>query len=209
MGEKAKRKQVTALRWNPLYADLFAVGFGSYDFMRQGTGVICCYSLKNTRYPEYVFNTDAGVCCLDWHTLHPALIAVGLYDGQVLVYDVRTKNKKPIYASTVRTNKHTDPVWEVRWNTDESSGVLNFFSISSDGRVSNWFLMKNKLESEELMELKLVSGTASNSEDDEASLTGLAGGLCFESTSAPSHSVDSTWRRMRVTRWLCTLFVGT
>jgi len=185
--EKAKRKQVTSLKWNPRYADLFAVGFGSYDFMRQGTGVICCYSLKNTRYPEYVFNTDAGVCCLDWHPLHPALLAVGLYDGQVLVHDVRARTKKPIYASTVRTNKHTDPVWEVRWNTDESSGTLNFFSIASDGRVSNWLLMKNKLESEELMELKLVSGTATNSEDDEASLTGLAGGLCFDFHKKSEH----------------------
>merc|ERR1719248_433526 len=185
--EKAKRKQVTSIKWNPLYNDLCAVGFGSYDFNRQGTGVICCYSLKNTRYPEYVFNTDAGVCSLDWHPRHPALLAVGLYDGTVLVYDVRARNKKPIYASTVRTNKHTDPVWEVRWNTDESSGVLNFFSISSDGRVSNWFLMKNKLESEELMELKLVSGTASNSEDDEASLTGLAGGLCFDFHKQSEH----------------------
>lgn len=131
--EKAKRKQVTSIKWNPRYSDLCAVGFGSYDFMRQGTGVICCYSLKNTRYPEYVFNTDAGVCSLDWHPLHPALLAVGLYDGTVLVYDVRARTKKPIYASTVRTNKHTDPVWEVHWNVDESSGTLNFFSISSDG----------------------------------------------------------------------------
>jgi len=178
--EKAKRKQVTAIKWNPRYIDLCAVGFGSYDFMRQGTGVICCYSLKNTRYPEYVFNTDAGVCSLDWHPLHPALLAVGLYDGTVLVYDVRAKTKKPIYLSTVRTNKHTDPVWEVRWNVDESSGTLNFFSISSDGRVSNWLLMKNKLESEEVMELKLISGTSTSGEDDETSLTGLAGGLCFD-----------------------------
>merc|ERR1719199_1264129 len=45
--EKAKRKQVTSIKWNPLYNDLCAVGFGSYDFNRQGTGVICCYSLKN------------------------------------------------------------------------------------------------------------------------------------------------------------------
>jgi len=154
--------------------------------MRQGTGVICCYSLKNTRFPEYVFNTDAGVCSLDWHPLHPALLAVGLYDGTVLVYDVRARTKKPIYNSTVRTNKHTDPVWEVRWNTDESSGTLNFFSISSDGRVSNWFLMKNKLESEEVMELKLISNTASN-EDDETSLTGLAGGLCFDFNKQSDH----------------------
>ena len=27
---------------------------------------------------------------------------------------------------------------QVRWNNDESTGALNFYSISSDGRVSNW-----------------------------------------------------------------------
>ena len=48
----------------------------------------------------------------DWHPAHPAVLAVGLYDGTVLVYDVRARTKKPIYQSTVRTNKHTDPVWE-------------------------------------------------------------------------------------------------
>jgi dynein intermediate chain 1 len=185
--EKAKRKQVTCIKWNPKYNDLCAVGFGSYDFMKQGTGVICCYSLKNTRFPEYVFNTDAGVCSIDWHPNHPAVLAVGLYDGTVLVYDVRAKMKKPIYQSTVRTNKHTDPVWEVRWNTDESSGSLNFFSVSSDGRVSNWFLMKNKLESEEVMELKLVSGSGSGGDDDETSLAGLAGGLCFDFNRRSEH----------------------
>lgn len=185
--EKAKKKMVTCIKWNPHYSDLCAVGFGSYDFMRQGTGVICCYSLKNTRFPEYVFNTDAGVCSLDWHPAHPAVLAVGLYDGTVLVYDVRARTKKPIYQSTVRTNKHTDPVWEVRWNNDESTGALNFYSISSDGRVSNWFLLKNKLESEEVMELKLM-GSPGTGEEDETSLAGLAGGLCFDFHSHSDHS---------------------
>jgi len=185
--EKVKRKQVTSIRWNPKYTDLFAVGFGSYDFMRQGSGCICCYSLKNTRYPEYVFNTDAGVCSLDWHPTRPALLAVGLYDGTVLVYDVRARTKKSIYASTIRTNKHTDPVWEVRWNAKEETGTLSFYSISADGRVSTWLLMKDKLESEELMALKLISdgaGAASNGggngEEEDTGLSGLAGGLCFD-----------------------------
>lgn len=31
--------QVTAMCWNPLYLDLFAVGYGSYDFLRQSSGV--------------------------------------------------------------------------------------------------------------------------------------------------------------------------
>mmetsp|Transcript_40247 Transcript_40247/g.105685 ORF Transcript_40247/g.105685 Transcript_40247/m.105685 type:complete len:655 (+) Transcript_40247:43-2007(+) len=183
--EKAKRKQVTCIRWNPKYKDLFAVGFGSYDFMRQSGGVICCYSLKNTRHPEYLYTADCGVCCLDWHPTQAAVLAVGLYDGTVVVHDVRAKTKKPIYSSTVRTNKHSDPVWEVRWNADDSLGTLNFFSISSDGRVSNWILMKNKLESEEVMELKLMSGVAAD--DDETSLTGLAGGLCFDFNKQSEH----------------------
>ena len=37
------RFQVTCIKWNPHYSDLCAVGFGSYDFMRQGSGVICSW----------------------------------------------------------------------------------------------------------------------------------------------------------------------
>ena len=71
------------------------------------------------------------------------------------VYDIRSKVKKAIYQSTVRTKKHTDPVWQVRWDPDTSKNY-NFYSISSDGRVTNWILMKNKLEPEEIIKLKLV-----------------------------------------------------
>jgi dynein intermediate chain 1 len=34
---------------------------------------------------------------------------------------------------------------------------MAFYSISSDGRVTNWNLMKNKLEPEEVIKLKLVT----------------------------------------------------
>jgi dynein intermediate chain 1 len=60
--------------------------------------------------------------------------------------------------STIRTNKHTDPVWQVRWAQEDLSENLNFYSVSSDGRVTNWALLKNKLEAEETMRLKLVTG---------------------------------------------------
>lgn len=57
ISDKTKKKEVTALTWNPRYHDLFAVGYGSYNFMKRTTGLICCYSLKNTRFPEYFFTT--------------------------------------------------------------------------------------------------------------------------------------------------------
>ena len=110
--EKSRKKHVTAIQWNPKYKDLFVVGYGSYDFLKQNTGLICAYTIKNPTWPEYSYSTDSGVMCLDFHPNHPALLAVGLYDGTVMVYDIRIKgNNKPIYMSSVRTAKHTDPVW--------------------------------------------------------------------------------------------------
>jgi len=181
--EKSRRKHVTAMTWNPRYKDLFAVAYGSYDFLRQTTGLICCFTIKNPTWPEYSFTTESGVMCIDYHPTCPALIAVGCYDGTVMVFDIRLKsNNKPIYQSTVRTAKHTDPVWQVRWQADDAAKNLSFYSISSDGRVTNWILMKNKLEAEEIVKLKLVVDQDKELADNkkEAFLYGLAGGMCFD-----------------------------
>ncbi|KAL7550236.1 hypothetical protein ACHAWF_013476 [Thalassiosira exigua] len=176
---RANRKQVTSLCWNPRYNDMFAVGYGSYDFMRQGTGMVCCFSLKNTSYPEYVISTESGVMCLDFHPQHPSLLAVGCYDGTVLAYDISNGTSKPIYSSSLRSGKHSDPVWQVYWH---DSGCLskefNFYSISSDGKVANWTMNKNELKMEPIMHLKLINPTKDDS--DEPTLSGLAGGCSFD-----------------------------
>ena len=100
-----------------------------------------------------------------------------------MVYDIRIKgNNKPIYQSTVRTQKHTDPVWQVRWSTDDITKNMSFYSISSDGRVTTWNLMKNKLEPEEVIKLKLVQEQDKELSDSkkDAFVYGLAGGMCFD-----------------------------
>lgn len=181
--EKSRRKHVTSICWNPRYKDLFAVGYGSYDFLKQSSGLICCYTIKNPTWPEYSFTTESGVMCLDYHPKYPALLAVGCYDGTVMVFDIRLKgNNKPIYQSTVRTAKHTDPVWQVHWQAEDANKNLSFYSISSDGRVTSWTLMKNKLEAEEVIKLKLVIDQDKELVENkkEAFLYGLAGGMCFD-----------------------------
>lgn len=176
--ERTKRKQVTTLCWNPSYPDLFAVAYGSYDFMRQGSGMVCCFSLKNTSHPEYMFSTESGVMCLDFHPNYQSLLAVGCYDGTVMVFDVRQKVNRAIYSSSIRTGKHTDPVWQVHWQVEDMAKELNFFSISSDGQVASWIMSKNELKMEPVMQLKLVSNTRDDPE--EVNLSGLAGGCCFD-----------------------------
>lgn len=59
---------------------------------------------------------------------------------------------------------------------------MSFYSISSDGRVTNWHLMKNKLEAEEVVKLKLVVDESKDmgEKKKEAFQYGLAGGMCFD-----------------------------
>jgi dynein intermediate chain 1 len=192
---KTNKKQVTSICWNPRYRDLFAVGYGSYEFQKNtSNGAICVFTLKNPSFPEYYFETPSEVMCLEFHPQHSALLAVGLYNGTVMVFDIRIKGLKnnPIYQSTVRTKKHTDPVWEVHWNKKEANRELAFFSISSDGRITKWTLMKNKLEPEDIIRLKMVAPPAQKGEtrvdlDEEMALSGYAGGMCFSFNKNNDH----------------------
>ena len=271
---------------------MFAVGYGSFDFVKQMSGLICwyaffgfpksghkvfisqlvtfsihrdtqhvnpfpctnrSYSLKNPSHPEYAFTTDSGVMCLDFHPQHSSLLCVGLYDGSVLVYDVRNKGaalglpqiqahcfisqlvtvrtdysdclsihrpihaqyatdtffiqrkaNRPIRRCDVKTGKHTDPVWQVKWAPlDLSEKDLKFYSVSSDGRVTRWQMSKSELVFQDVMELKLVSDTGGEGDDvsvkgeldendtyageNDASLGALAGGCCVDFNKQQDH----------------------
>ncbi|NXR59428.1 DNAI1 protein, partial [Rhadina sibilatrix] len=143
--EKTKKLAVTAISWNPKYKDLFAVGYGSYDFMKQGQGMLLLYTLKNPSFPEYSFNSESGVMCLDFHSDHPYLLAVGFYDGNVAIYNLKKASSQPSYKSSAKSGKHTEPVWQVKWQKDDMDNNSNFFSVSSDGRIVSWTLVKNEL----------------------------------------------------------------
>ncbi|NWS22821.1 DNAI1 protein, partial [Pachyramphus minor] len=143
--EKTKKLAVTAISWNPKYKDLFAVGYGSYDFMKQGHGMVLLYTLKNPSFPEYIFSSNSGVMCLDFNSEHPHLMAVGFYDGNVAIYSLRKETSQPSYKSSAQSGKHSGPVWQVKWQKDDMDNNSNFFSVSSDGRIVSWTLVKNEL----------------------------------------------------------------
>ena len=164
------------------------MGYGSFDFVRQCSGLICVYSLKNPSYPEYIFTAESGVMCLDFHPQHSSLLAVGCYDGSILVFDIRDKVNRPIYQTTNKSGKHTDPVWQVSWQEEDLSKSLQFYTVSSDGKVSLWTLMKNgELEQQEVMELKPVSNEVASDLDEEAALGTLNGGCSFDFNKTSDH----------------------
>eukprot|EP01135_Chromosphaera_perkinsii_P007948 Nk52_evm20s1073 gene=Nk52_evmTU20s1073 len=191
--DKTKHKTVTSLCWNPHYHDMFAAGYGSYDFLKQGGGLLCCFTLKNPSHPSYIYSTESGVMCIDFNSQHPSLIAVGLYDGSVAIYDLQKKSPKPIAQSTTKSGKHTDPVWQVAWQEDDLDKNLNFFSVSSDGRVTSWTLVKSELHNMDVIELKM-NGHPKEAEpniDGEVSedmqLFGLQCGTAFDFSKVTDH----------------------
>lgn len=83
------------------------------DFNKQGAGMLVFYSLKNPSFPEFIYRTPSGVLCLDINEQFSYLVAVGFYDGCVAVYNLKKEETEPVYKSSVRTGKHTGPVWQV------------------------------------------------------------------------------------------------
>ncbi|XP_016368021.1 dynein intermediate chain 1, axonemal [Sinocyclocheilus rhinocerous] len=154
--DKAKSLSVTALCWNHKYNDLFAVGLGSHEFTQQGGGMLLFYTLKNPSYPEFIFNTASGVMCLDIHEHLSYLVAVGLYDGCVAVYNLKKKTDQPIYNSRASSGKHTSAVMQVKWQKDDLDSNHNFISVSADGRVVSWTLVKHELVFTDIIKLPVI-----------------------------------------------------
>ncbi|NXO95901.1 DNAI1 protein, partial [Certhia brachydactyla] len=176
--EKTKKLAVTAISWNPKYKDLFAVGYGSYDFLKQGHGMLLLYSLKNPSFPEYSFSSESGIMCLDFHTDHPHLLAVGFYDGNVAIYNLRKASSQPSYKSSAKSGKHTEPVWQVKWQKDDMDNNSNFFSVSSDGRIVSWTLVKNELVHMDVIKLSADETTMQGPEGLQ--LQTLGSGTSFD-----------------------------
>ncbi|KXS13868.1 hypothetical protein M427DRAFT_45369 [Gonapodya prolifera JEL478] len=186
-----RKKQVTSVSWSPKFSDMLAVGYGSYDFVKQGPGEVAVFSFKNPSYPEWLWEADSGVMCLDFHPQHPSLLAVGLYDGTVLVYDLQDKSAAPLLRSQGRAGKHSDPVWQVRWQRDDLDDNANFCSISSDGRVTGWTVLKNELAYTDIIRIvNQPEGGATHAGDvpeEESKFMDAGGGCCLDFSKTDEH----------------------
>ena len=184
---------VTCMAWNRVNTDLMAAGYGSTvtEDDKHG-GVIRCWSLKNPIAPERVItlDTDAGVSSMSFSESHPSLLAVGMTDGTLALYDVRAHGNSPALKSAVNAGQHTGTVWDVRWiqkGKDRGEGLM---SVSADGHVMEWAIKKGLERSADLMKLKRVPnqnsegvsilGGGRGANPREALLSRQSGGMTFD-----------------------------
>lgn len=91
-----------------LFADEF-----SYNCKGNTKGMACLFSLRNPSFPEFVLQTNSSICCIDIHPTHPHMVAVGLSDGNVAVFNLQIKNQNPSHMSNARNGKHQGWVCQV------------------------------------------------------------------------------------------------
>ena len=179
--DRAKKLEITSLCWNAAYKDLFAAGFGTYNFYQQDSthvnGVVCIFSLKNPSYPEYLCHAGSGVTAVDIHPIHPHMLAIGMADGNVAVFNLQKNNGKPSYISTAKNGKHQDIVWQVKWAKDNLDGYLNFYSVSGDGRVTNWTIVKTALWFNDILNIQFNKQLANFAVENSKTLL-RDGGRC-------------------------------
>ncbi|XP_074640566.1 dynein axonemal intermediate chain 4-like [Tubulanus polymorphus] len=183
-----KGRNVSCIAWNRINPDLLAVGYGQFEFTGQKTGLVCCWSLKNPEFPERIYTCSAGVTAMDFSATNPNLLAVGLYDGRLEIFNVRSTKDEPILDSFESEGKHINPVWQLKWiekergSGEERAEVL--VSVSTDGRVTQWSIRKG-FECYDLMKLKRVTpkeGQGSQKKDrkGDSLISRYSGGYCFD-----------------------------
>uniref|UniRef100_A0A8C5T0V9 Dynein axonemal intermediate chain 4 n=1 Tax=Laticauda laticaudata TaxID=8630 RepID=A0A8C5T0V9_LATLA len=182
-----KGNNVSCMAWNKLNADLLAVGYGQFRFQEQKKGLACCWSLKNPMWPERIYHCVHGVTALDFSTANPNLLAVGLFNGTIEVYNVQSRNQTLVLDNSESHDKHLGPVWQLRWveqdrgTSGEDKGEI-LVSISADGRITKWFVRKG-LSCTDLMKLKRTTAEKKKSgaeRKSEALISRQAPGLCFD-----------------------------
>lgn len=114
--EQTLGRPIASLRWNYVNRNILAVGYGARDNSEIKNGLVFLWSAKNPANParRYVFNSQ--VSDLDWSRDRPNLLAVGFYNGEILVIDV----SKPDINIIRRSQKDIDspsnsPHWQVQW----------------------------------------------------------------------------------------------
>ncbi|CAF0935037.1 unnamed protein product [Adineta ricciae] len=191
--EITNNKNVSALTWNHQNSDLLAVGYGPFEYNDQRNGLVCCWCLKNQDFPERFYHTPSAVTTVAFSVKFPSLLAVGLFDGTVNVYNVQNNIDKALLDTEEVPGKHTAPVWQLYWlgvekSRDDDTGEV-LMSVSTDGRVTQWLLRKG-FESNDYMKLKRILSKQTiqrrdNSKEvkipkSENLLYRQSGGLCFD-----------------------------
>ncbi len=147
------------------FGKCFCMFFVSSSFFFFTLNLIC------KKHPERVLKTVTAVTSVSFSTASASLLAVGLLDGSIMIYDLRKRQNTPVlqngyvsflvlYSLTIlllcREIQHHDPVWDLKWVDRGAERGESLVSVSTDGRILMWDIKKGLEVRSELMRLRRV-----------------------------------------------------
>ncbi|KAM4532952.1 cytoplasmic dynein 2 intermediate chain 2 isoform 2-T2 [Fundulus diaphanus] len=105
---------------------------------------VCLWNLDRRslrpKQADLVLDVPAAVTSVCCHPKQPALIAGGLYNGEVVVWDT-SRTQDPVLAQTgMSADSHREPVYQVVWVPLQKKGEFGVLSSSSGGEVLLWLV---------------------------------------------------------------------
>ena len=92
------------ISWNRKIVDIIAVGYGFNS--EEDKGLVCVWNIKNLEYPERVYQLPFSVTSCDFSGQSPNLLAVGLANGIVHVFNVASKKKESALDTVGMIGRH-------------------------------------------------------------------------------------------------------
>ncbi|XP_029371446.1 cytoplasmic dynein 2 intermediate chain 2 isoform X2 [Echeneis naucrates] len=134
---------VTSVSWT-CTGSVIACAYGRIDEGHWGTerSYLCTWNLNSQslrpRQADLVIDVHTAITVLSCHPEKPALIAGGLYSGEVVIWDT-SRTQDPVLALTgMSADSHREPIYQVAWVPLQEKGEFGVLSAGSGGRVLLW-----------------------------------------------------------------------
>ncbi|XP_031143212.1 WD repeat-containing protein 34 [Sander lucioperca] len=144
-GAQERDLHVTSVSWS-CTGSVIACAYGRIDDGDWSTerSCVCTWNLDrrglNPKQADLVIDVPTAVTALCCHPNQPALIAGGLYSGEVVVWDT-SRTPDPLLVQTgMSADSHKEPVYQVAWVPLQKKGEFGVLSASSGGRVLLWMV---------------------------------------------------------------------
>ncbi|XP_067826053.1 WD repeat-containing protein 34 [Heptranchias perlo] len=141
---KERQLHVTGVSWN-VTGSVIACAYGRLEDgdWSSEKSYVCTWNLDrrglNPKRPNTVIDVSSAVMCLAFHPVEPSLIAGGLYNGEVLIWNSSKTDDPLIARSGMSEDTHHEPVYQVQWIQSPSrSNRLHVLSASTDGKILIW-----------------------------------------------------------------------
>ncbi|XP_041666421.1 WD repeat-containing protein 34 isoform X2 [Cheilinus undulatus] len=134
---------VTSVSWS-CTGSVIACAYGRIDEGDWSTekSYVCTWNLNrqslNPKQADHVIDVPTVVTALSCHPEQPALIAGGLYTGEVVVWDTSQPQDPVLVQTGMSADSHREPVYQVSWVPLQKKGEFGVLSASSRGQVFLW-----------------------------------------------------------------------